>query len=113
VEAFEIYESDPENKAIVSARLKEYIADATLETRRAFDEFIVESRRVNSVTHSCEAFVTQLQRAKVEHAIDEERVEIMRALSEVRLFIGKLLQRLEGSDPPPLQGDSSLEAEEH
>ena len=109
IEAFDVVESDHAAKAIVSARLQEYINDQNLETRRAFDEFIVDSRRVNSVTHVCEAFLSQLQRARIEHAIDDERLAMMKALSEVMQFVTKLSQQLEGSDPPPLQGDTDLE----
>lgn len=100
VEACNVAEDDADAKRLVVTRLKEYVEDPTIETRRAFDEFIVDSRRVNSALRACEAFTSQLQRARVEHSIDEERQVLIKALNEVRELVAGILQKLEGSDPP-------------
>jgi len=79
-------------------RLAEFVDDETLETRAAFDEFVADTRRTQSVLRACEQFVTQVQRARIEHVV-ENRHEVMRALDDVRVLVHQLLDSLEGEDP--------------
>jgi ParB family chromosome partitioning protein len=107
VEAFEVAEDDPETKTIVRQRLREYTENIDLETRRAFDEFVTDSRRVSSALRACETFTSQLRRSGIEHSIDADRDEVMNALRSARDLIESLLSRMEGTDPPqPPQDDT-------
>ena len=82
MEAYDVAEEAGAGPAVVE-RLNEYITDVELETRRAFDEFVTDTRRVQTAVKACDEFVGRLQRAKVEHALDRE--EITEALKTGRL----------------------------
>jgi hypothetical protein len=97
MEASEIMES-PEEKEKFSVRLGEYITTKDLETRRAFDEFVVDNRRITNAVNACEEFVSRLERAKLAFALDRDELRI--ALRKVQKYIGDLLDRLKGSDSP-------------
>ena len=99
IEAYELSADDEGTRAGMLARLEEYINDVSLETRKAFDSFVVDNRRVQTAIRACETFLTQLQRAKLEHT-SLEREDLIRALSDVRQYINSLLEKLAGSDPP-------------
>jgi ParB family chromosome partitioning protein len=79
-------------------RLEEFVDDPTLEIRDAFDEFVAESRRTQTVLRACNRFVTQVEQAQVEHSV-ENRHEVMAALSRVATLVTSLLTSLEGEDP--------------
>lgn len=96
MEAYEV--SDDETRKTVIKRLREYILDEQLETRKAFDEFVVDSRRLQGAVDACEEFLRQLQRLKLDYSL--EREEIKRALEKVRDYTQKLLNKLEGTDQP-------------
>jgi len=104
VEAYEISADDQEQRRAILERLTEYITDVSLETRMAFDEFVVDNRRVQSTVKACGDFMSQLQRAKLEHTLDRD--ELMMALRKVNEYIDSLLRKLEGADEPPLVDDS-------
>jgi len=53
VEAYEVADSADVRKA-VAARLAQYVTDPQLETRKAFDEFVVDSRRIQTAVQACE-----------------------------------------------------------
>jgi ParB family transcriptional regulator, chromosome partitioning protein len=98
MEAFEISTEDESRKKAVTERLREYITDVSLETRKAFDEFVMDSRRVQTAIKACEEFTTRLEHSKLEHAL--EREELMEALKRVKEYVEDLLQKLEGGDQP-------------
>jgi Predicted transcriptional regulators len=106
VEAFAISADDPALREAVTNRLKEYIDTIALETRSAFDEFIVDSRRVQTALRACESFVSQVERSNVTHTIDADRDALLVALKRVREFVTTMLTQLEGSDPPPEEGEA-------
>ena len=68
------------------------------ETRKAFDEFVVDNRRIQGSIKACDDFVSLLKRSKLEHALDKD--ELIVALKRVRDYLEKLLQKLEGNDQP-------------
>lgn len=100
VEAYEIAQDDEETKRAVLDRIVQYVKDISLETRRAFDDFILDNRKVQSVLRACESFIGQLSRARIEHAIDHDRDELMSEMRRVKSFIEGILTQLEGTDPP-------------
>jgi len=100
-EAYELSEDDKSQRSRVIERLENYITNPQLETRAAFDEFVVDSRRIQNVVSACEEFISQIRRAKVEHVLEREELTI--ALKDVKIYIEAILQKLEGSDEPSLQ----------
>jgi ParB family chromosome partitioning protein len=98
IEAYEITQDDKETNKRVINRLAEYINDVDLETRKAFDEFVVDNRRIQGAVKACEDFISQMKRFKIEHIIDKD--ELIASLNSVKIYVEKLLQSLEGSDSP-------------
>ena len=80
-------------------RLREYVLDPDLETRRAFDGFILETRRVTRVVDASESFIRAMDAAKLTYAT-EGREELIENLRKVLAYVQDLLGRLEGEDPP-------------
>lgn len=97
-EAIEIAEEEGDTDKVAD-RLREYILTPQFETREAFDGFIQEARRLNRVVGACDGFVSNLERAKVDYAI-ESKEEIVAKLMEVMNFVQKLLDTLQGDEPP-------------
>jgi ParB family chromosome partitioning protein len=97
LEAYEVAES---MRTRVLARLVEFIEEPTLETRAAFDEFIAESRRVQTALSACSAFLDQIAKAKLDNIVDERDALIV-ALRQVRLVTDELLDRLRQTEEPP------------
>jgi ParB/RepB/Spo0J family partition protein len=98
----EAYQLAEDRRAAVLERLKEYIKDADLETRAAFDEFVVDNRRVQKAVETCDRFVHDLRRLKLDNTIDRD--ELTKALLQVRKYTKELLTKLEGSDAPRDEG---------
>ncbi|HLG36702.1 MAG TPA: ParB N-terminal domain-containing protein [Nitrososphaera sp.] len=111
IEAFEVYAEDEYQRAQVTTRLREYVTDAQLETRIAFDEFVVDNRRIQSAIKASQDFISQLQHAKLDHTI--EREQLIEALTSVKDYIEMLLKKLEGSDQPELADHSADEDDEN
>lgn len=94
-------EDDPPTRAKVLRRVEEFFLNPKLETRDAFDEFVVEKKRVQSALSACEGFLSQLQKFRLTYTSnDEERKNLRKALKEVRAYCKSLEQALEGSDDP-------------
>lgn len=110
MEAFEITTEDKLKKKAVTERLREYITDVSLETRKTFDEFVVDSRRVQTAIKACEEFTAKLEHSKLEHALEKE--ELMVALKHVKEYVEDLLQKLEGGDQPTQEYEISDEGDE-
>ena len=100
LEALEVTESEPEQHRRVVKRLKEYVQNVELETRQAFDEFIVDQRRVRSAIQGCEQFILDITKQRIEHAIEADKDALILALKKVQKFVSQLLVKLEGRDPP-------------
>ena len=97
MEASELAETK-DQKDQLAKRLKDYFDDLELETRRAFDEFVVDNRRVTSAISACDEFIARLDRSKLNYTLD--RKEIYGALNRVKKYIQRLIDRLEGKDAP-------------
>ncbi len=102
MEAYDIAET-AEQRERVALRLRDYIVDPNLETRRAFDEFVLEKWRVEGAIAACSDFVNQLQRAKLDYTLENDQLVV--SLQRVRSYITGLLEELKGGDePPPEEG---------
>ena len=90
-------------KAVIAMRfvdrLREYVLDPDLETRAAFDGFILETRRVTKAVDASKAFIRAMNAAKLTYAT-EGREELIANLRKVLGYVQDLLGRLEGEDPP-------------
>ena len=92
---------DERRRPDVIERLRQYILDVQLETRKAFDEFVEEARKIETAVDACDVFLRQVQRLKLDYTVD--RARITRALQDVRDYADQLLQRLAGEDAPTEQ----------
>lgn len=98
LEAFDVVENEAEKRELAN-RLREYILDVRLETRKAFDEFIADPRRMNRASEAADRFMREVRRAQVDHAVDGKE-ELLAKLHELLEFVQRLISELEGSDPP-------------
>lgn len=109
MEAFELSETTEQKAAIVN-RLSEYIQNISLETRAAFDEFVMDNRRIQTAVRTCDDFVARLDRSKLDYAVDKE--ELTAALEKVKKYVEDLLQKLAGEDAPTVNGNEEADTEE-
>ena len=106
MESYDLSEDEPAQQAKVVRRLEEFFLNPNLETRDAFDEFVVEKKRVQSALSACEGFIAQLQKFKLTYTTDdEERKNLRQALRDVRAYCKSLEQALTGSDDPEVPHD--------
>jgi ParB/RepB/Spo0J family partition protein len=90
-----------DRKAVIK-RLRDWIDNINLDTRKAFDEFVVDTRRITGAIKTSNDFVKQLRKAKLDFTSGKnERAKLRKALIEVRDFVDGLLNKLEGKDAPP------------
>ena len=111
MEAFDLSADDEDQKAVVTERLAEYITDVQLETRSAFDEFVLDNRRIQTAIRACDEFTARLERAKLDHAL-EDREELTAALKRVKQYVEDLLQELAWSDEPLPESEAQVEGDE-
>jgi hypothetical protein len=72
-----------------------------LETRAAFDEFVVEMMRTQSALSECEDFVSRITKLKLRYIADDaDRRKLRDALEKVRILCLTLDASLRGSDDP-------------
>lgn len=62
MDAYEISEGDDDMRRSVLRRVEQYFLNPQLETRAAFDEFIVEARRMQSALEECESFISRIEK---------------------------------------------------
>lgn len=106
MEGYELSEDDAPTRAKVLRRIEEFFLNPKLETREAFDEFVVEKRRTQNALAACEGFLSQLQKFKLTYTTNEdERRNLRRALKEVQAYCESLEHALEGGDDPEAQQD--------
>jgi hypothetical protein len=106
MDAYEISEGDDEFRRRVLERVESYFFNPDLETRTAFDEFIVEARRTRTALGECAEFVTRLEKLKLRFIADDaDRAALLEALRNVRIFCMSLEQSLRGSDDPVIANE--------
>jgi len=99
MEAIEVSEVDEGGRQSVADRLREFILTPELEIRKAFDAFIQDTRKVQQTIGTCDKFINDLEKSKIHYAIDGKD-EIVAKLLEVISFTQKLLDKLQGVEPP-------------
>jgi ParB family transcriptional regulator, chromosome partitioning protein len=106
MEGYELSEDEPATQAKVVRRLEEFFLNPKTETRDAFDEFVVEKKRVLNALEACEGFIAQLQKFKLTYTTDDdERKSLREALRDVRKYCKSLEEALKGSDDPEVPTD--------
>lgn len=105
LEAIEVAD-DPQFREEVADRLRDYILTPGLETRAAFDRFILDNRKTQRAVGACDRFILELKRAKIDYTI-EGREEILASLMSVIDFAQSLLDSLRGDEPPAVEDDQS------
>lgn len=98
METIEAAEMEEDQQAVAD-RLREYVLTPELETRQAFDGFIQDTKKIQKAVGTCDKFIIDLQRAKIDYAI-EGKEEIITKLMEVIEFAKGLLDILQGDEPP-------------
>lgn len=96
MEAFELALNDKKDELI--NRLELFITSPDLEIRDAFDEFVVDNKRIQNAVKACNDFVIRLERSQLNHAL--EKKDLISALEEVQIYIETLLEKLAGEDAP-------------
>jgi ParB family transcriptional regulator, chromosome partitioning protein len=103
MDAYEMSEGDAGMRRSVLRRVEQYFLNPEIETRAAFDEFIVEARRMQSALEECENFISRMERLKLRYiADDDDRKELRDALKRVRRLCMSLDASLRGSDDPDI-----------
>jgi hypothetical protein len=106
MESYDLSDGDPPRRAQVVRRLEEFFLKPALETRAAFDEFVVEKKRVQNAMYACESFLAQLQQLKLTYTTDDdERQNLRRALKQVREYCKSLEEALRGSNDPEITSE--------
>lgn len=98
MEAVDLSEDDSSIRKNVVNRIVEFINDPELETRQAFDGFIVDKQRVTKIIDACDSFMQQLQKGKITNSI-EGRLGLIKKLEETSSYIQKLIESISGNDP--------------
>jgi hypothetical protein len=106
MDAYDMSEDDEDMRRRVLKRVEEYFLRPELETRAAFDEFVVEMRRTQTALAECEDFVSRITRLKLRYISDDTyRNNLRQALSKVRALCLSLEEKLRGSDDPDVASD--------
>jgi ParB/RepB/Spo0J family partition protein len=106
MESYELNEDEPATRAAVIRRVEQFFLKRDLETRAAFDQFIVGKRRFENALATCDGFLRQLRQLKLANtADDDERRRLREALIEVQLYCESLAEALRGSDDPEISKD--------
>ncbi len=106
MESYELNEDEPATRAAVVRRVEEFFLKPDLETRAAFDQFIVGKKRVEGALAACDGFLRQLRQLKLANtADDDERQRLRDALREVQRYCESLAEALRGNDDPETPKD--------
>jgi hypothetical protein len=106
MESYDLSEDDPQTRVQVVRRIEAFFLDPKIETREAFDEFVVEKKRVQNALAACEGFLSQLKRFKLTYTTEEEeRSNLRDALSEVRAYCESLERALDVEEGPQVPQD--------
>ena len=98
VEAYS-FATDAREQNNVRERLRSYLLNPDLETREAFDEFVLSNKRIQDAIARSEEYVEQLRRLRLQFAT-EEKEKLLAALNDVQSYISYLIDRIRGVEAP-------------
>ena len=106
MDAYEMSENNGEARRKVLRRVEEYFLKPDLETRAAFDEFVIEGRRTITALAECNDFISKMQRLKLRYIADDtDRKKLREALRRVQRLCMTLDASLRGSDDPDIASE--------
>jgi hypothetical protein len=106
MDAYDMSEEDRDARKKILRRTEQYFLTPDLETRAAFDEFVVEMQRTRSALSECEEFISNINKLKLKYIADDaDRKKLRAALEKVRALCAMLDERLRGSDDPDVAVD--------
>ena len=105
LEAFDV-QDDEAGREDVRQTIRAYLDDPHLETRKAFDGYIADSRRREGALDAVDTFIKRVMRLKIDY-VTTGRQQLIEKLSELRDFVSRLLDKLEGGDAPSDEGDEA------
>ena len=99
MESYDLSDDDGPRRAKVVRRVEQFFLNPKLETREAFDEFVIEKKRVQSAVAACQTFIAELNKFRLRYTADDgERKRLQSELAEVQKYCKSLEEALEGSD---------------
>jgi len=99
VEAYKLASADHRRDVVID-RLRAYLLNPSLETRDAFDEFVLDAARIQNALTTSRDFLSTLKRLNIQYATDY-REDLITSLKDVRSYIEYVLDKLEGVEAPP------------
>jgi ParB family chromosome partitioning protein len=106
MDAYDLTEEDRAKRQKVLRRTEEFFVNRDLETRAAFDEFVIEAKRTQSALEECEVFISTLKKLKLTYVADDgDRKKLIDAIKSVEKYCTMLHQQLKGSDDPDISQD--------
>lgn len=101
MEALDLAQGDSARETLVLRRLEQFVLKPDLDTKSAFDEFIIDRKRIQTAVNLCEQFIAQLQQLRLSNTSEAaDRRSLVNALSEVRSYCKSLVQHLRASEDP-------------
>jgi DNA polymerase elongation subunit (family B) len=101
MESYDLSEDDAPLRAKVVRRVEQFFLNPKLETREAFDEFVVDRKRTQNAIAACQTFLSELRKFKLRYTTDEdERKKLREELITVQKYCKSLEDSLEGTDSP-------------
>jgi hypothetical protein len=101
MEGYDLSEGNKNQRDRLLRRLEEFLLKPALETRAAFDEFVVDQKRARTAINRCESFIGDLQQLKLNYTSDDmDRQSLREALRHVEEYCRSLRRALEGRDDP-------------
>lgn len=99
VEAYNLSVED-RRREVVIARIRSYIVNPEVETRDAFDEFVLDARRIQDAIEISRRYLNDVRKLRLQFAGDY-RDDLVVTLSEIRSYLDYVLDKLKGVEPPP------------
>ena len=92
--------AEGQDRTVVVRRIRAYILDPDLETRDAFDEFVLNAKRIQDAIEISNRYLTDIRKLKLQFASDYKE-DLLASLVDIRDYLEYVLDRLKGVEAPP------------
>jgi ParB/RepB/Spo0J family partition protein len=92
--------AEENTREVVVKRIRAYILDPDLETRDAFDEFVLNAQRIQDAIEISQKYLGDIRKLKLQFASDYKE-DLLASLAEIRDYLEYVLDRLKGVEAPP------------
>ena len=106
-EAFNL--SADHRRTVVVARVRSYILNPQIETRDAFDEFVVDAKRIQDAIELSQQYLSDIRKLKLQYAA-EYKDSLVSVLSDIRDYLEFVLDKLRGVEAPPETSEKEEES---